>query len=98
MPLDEFHSQLVSKALALFPSLTEEDLQPYLLRSRASNAYDAVTLLAESVDMSFRVRGNSYADTEVIQKALENIFLVCGITLHQDIKHLFPIVTVLSRY
>ena len=73
MSLNEFHSQLVSKALALFPSLTEEDLQPYLLRSRASNAYDAVTLLAKSVGIAFNEHQSrdDLVIRDTIQAALE---------------------------
>jgi hypothetical protein len=75
--LGEFHSQLVSKALDLFPSLTEEDLKPYLLRSRATNAYDAVTLLARSVGVAFnQPDGDSCTDTRFQQLALEEIFMV----------------------
>ncbi len=75
--MDEFHSQLVSKALDLFPSLTEEDLKPYLLRSRATNAYDAVTLLARSVGVAFNQAGGGKCNNiSVIQRAFENVFMV----------------------
>ena len=72
-PLKEFHEQLIAKALDLFPSLTEEDLKPYLLRSRATNAYDAVTLLARSVGVAFdqHQRSESCLNTEEVQLALE---------------------------
>ena len=77
LPLDEFHSQLLSKAVDLFPSLTEEDLKPYLLRSRATSAYDAVTLLAQSVGVTFRQAGGSKCNNiSRIQTAFENIFMV----------------------
>ena len=74
LSLGEFHGQLVSKALYLFPSLTEEDLKPYLLRSRATNAYDAVTLLARSVGAAFNQwhQGEeSCPSTRDVQTALE---------------------------
>ena len=80
MSLDDFHSKLVNKALELFPPLTEEDLKPYLLRSRATNAYDAVTLLARSVDVAFdQAYGDSYTDTSLVQVALEKVFMVCSL-------------------
>ena len=63
----------MSKALDLFPSLTEEDLKPYLLRSRATSAYDAVTLLARSVGVAFdqhQDKGNC-PSVEKVQTALE---------------------------
>ena len=89
MSLDDFHSALVSKTLDLFPSLTEEDLRPNLLHSRATNAYDAVTLLAKSVDAAFDQGGDSCSDINVIKVALEEVFLVsyrirlydCGLTI-----------------
>ena len=80
MPLDDFHSKLVDKALDLFPSLTEEDLKPYLLHSRATNAYDAVTLLAQSVDIAFDQGGDSCTNTSLIQVALDRVFMVYTIT------------------
>ena len=78
VPMNTFHSQLVSKALDLFPSLTEEDLKPYLLRSRATSAYDAVTLLARSVGVASEQSDhegnqNYLIDTQV---ALERIVMV----------------------
>ena len=76
MSLDEFHGKLIAKAVDLFPSLTEEDLKPYLLRSRATNAYDAVTLLAKSIDMALNQSGDGCIDTEVVQVALEKVFMV----------------------
>ena len=76
MSLDDFHSALVNKTLDLFPSLTEEDLRPQLLHSRATNAYDAVTLLAKSVDVVFDQGGDSCGDVNMIRVALEKVFLV----------------------
>ena len=76
MPLNEFHSQLMAKTLDLFPSLTEEDLKPYLLRSRATNAYDVVTLLARSVGVAFEQGGDNCTDINVIQVAFEKVFMV----------------------
>ena len=73
--MNDFHSQLLTKAVDLFPSLTEENLKPYLLRSRATNAYDAVTLLAKSVDVAFRQGGDSCTDTRLTQVALEKVFM-----------------------
>ncbi len=78
--MGEFHSQLMSKAIDLYPSLNEEDLKPYLLRSRATNAYDAVTLLARSVGVAFnQPDGDSCTDTRLQQLALEEIFMVIAI-------------------
>ena len=74
--MDDFHGKLVSKALEIFPSLTEEDLKPYLLHSRATNAYDAVTLLARSVDVAFDQGGDSCTNTSLVQVALEKVFMV----------------------
>ena len=63
----------MSKARDLFSSLTEEDLKPYLLRSRATSAYDAVTLLARSVGVAIdqhQDEGNC-PSIEQVQTALE---------------------------
>ena len=60
----------------MHPSLTEDDLKPYLLRSRATSAYDAVTLLARSVGVAFDLGGDSCIDTSVIQATLDQEFLV----------------------
>ena len=67
----------MSKARDLFPSLTEEDLKPYLLRSRATNTYDAVTLLARSVGVAFeQAGGDNCNNVNVIQIAFEKVFMV----------------------
>ena len=66
----------MAKTLDLFPSLTEEDLKPYLLHSRATNAYDAVTLLARSVGVAFEQGGDNWTDINVIQVAFEKVFMV----------------------
>ena len=58
------------------PSLTEEDLKPYLLRSRATSAYDAVTLLAWSVGVAFDQGEDNCTETSVIRTALEGEFMV----------------------
>lgn len=63
-------------AKELYPSLTEDDLKPYLLHSRATSAYDAVTLLARSVGAAFEHGGDSCTDTNVIQVAMDKAFLV----------------------
>ena len=78
LPLDDFHDQLLSTALELVnaSSLTEEDLKPYLLHSRATSAYDAVTLLARSVGVAFNLGGDSCTDTSLIQVAFQNVFMV----------------------
>ena len=57
-------------------SLTEEDLKPYLLRSRATSAYDAVTLLAWSVGVAFDQGEDNCTETSVIRTALEGEFMV----------------------
>ena len=67
----------MKKTLDLFPSLTKEDLKPYLLRSRATNAHDAVTLLAKSVDVAFDQGGDACTNTSIAQVAMEKIFMVC---------------------
>ena len=74
--MDEFHDRLIAKSLDLFPSLTEEDLKRYLLRSRATNAYDAVTLLAKSVGEAFDQGGDNCTDTSLVQTALEGYSMV----------------------
>ena len=76
--MGEFHSQLLSKAVTLFPSLTEleEDLKLYLLHSRATSAYDAVTLLARNVGVAFRQGGKTCTDIYFQQVVLEEIFMV----------------------
>ena len=76
MQLADFRSSLVKKALNLFPSLTEKDLKPYLLHSKATSAYDAVTLLAKSIDIAFDPGGEICDDTAMVQVALEKVFLV----------------------
>ena len=83
MSLDEFYRQLIAKSHDLFPSLTEEDLKPYLLRSRATNAYDAVTLLAKSVGVALTERGGDSCETDlrVMQVAMEEGLMVCGRTV-----------------
>ena len=58
------------------PFLTEEDLKPYLLRSRATSAYDAVTLLAQSVGMAIDKGGDNCTDSSVIQEELEKDLMV----------------------
>ena len=58
------------------PSLTEEDLKPYLLRSKATSAYDAMTLLAWSVGVAFDQGGDNCTDSSVVQAALEKEFMV----------------------
>ena len=75
--VQDFYSKLLVKAIELHPSLTEKDLKPYLLHSRATSAYDAVTLLAQSVGVAFNFGGDSCTDTSVIQVALDQEFLVC---------------------
>ena len=81
MSLDEFHRQLIAKSHDLFPSLTEEDLKPYLLRSRATNAYDAVTLLAKSVGVAFDQGGDSCVNTSLVQLAMDQAFMVSEVVL-----------------
>ena len=81
-----FHSQLLSKALELYPSLTVEDLKPYLFRSRSTNAYDAVNLLARSVGVALdQASGEDCANSSQTQLALEKVYMVC-------ISHVFVIV------
>ena len=74
--MKDFQSIVVNKALKLFPSLSEKDLKPYFLHSRATSAYDAVTLLTRSIDMAFDQDGKICDDTTVVQVALEKVFLV----------------------
>ena len=74
--MSKFHSQLLSKAVEQFPSLTEEDLKPYLLRSRATSAYDAVTLLARSVGVAFDQGEDSCTDTSLVRLVFQAIFMV----------------------
>ena len=69
--MSDFHAKVIAEALKLFPSLTEEDLKPYLLHSRATNAYDAVTLLAKSVGVAFNQGEGLCPDTRKVQAALE---------------------------
>ena len=73
----------MSKTLDLFSSLTEKDIKPYLLRSRATNAYDAVTLLARSVGVAFdQAGGGKCNNISVIQTAFERVFMVSKLTQH----------------
>ena len=76
--MQNFYSKLLKKTTDLFrnPSLTEEDLKPYLLRSRATSAYDAVTLLARSVGVAFNQSGDSCTDTNLVQVVLDYEYLV----------------------
>ena len=76
LSLDDFHDMLWSEAVDLFPSLIGEDLKPYLLRSRAVNAYDAVILLARSVGVAFDQGGDICTDTSLVRGAFQNIFMV----------------------
>ena len=71
MTLSEFHSLLLIKTLELFPSLAEEDLKLYLLHSRATSAYDAVTLLAKSVSVAFDQGGDICTNTSMIRRTLD---------------------------
>ena len=75
LSLSDFHAKLIAKALDLFPSLTEEDLKPYLLRSRATNAYDAVTLLAKSVGAAFDQDKGDCPSVENVQAVLESLMV-----------------------
>ena len=76
--MQNFYRKLLKKTTDLFrnPSLTEEDLKPYLLRSRATSAYDAVTLLARSVGVAFNQSGDSCTDTNLVQAVLDYEYLV----------------------
>ena len=74
--MDNFHGLLRNKTIDLFPSLTEEDLKPYLLSSKATSAYDAVTLLAKSVDVAFKQGGDRCTNTSIVQVELERVFMV----------------------
>ena len=50
--MTEFSSQVLQKVAPLFPRLEVEDLMPFLLNSRAVNAFDAVMLAVESANFS----------------------------------------------
>ena len=76
MTVEDFYRKLLIKTTEIHPSLTEEDLKPYLLRSRATSAYDAVTLLARSVGVAFDLDGDNCTDTSVIQAVLDQAFMV----------------------
>ena len=79
---------MIAKSRDLFPSLTEEDLKPYLLRSRATNAYDTVTLLAKSVGVALESsRGNCEADLDIMQVAMEEGFMVHNIYVLSHYTH-----------
>ena len=80
--MKDFQSILVNKVLKLFPSLTEKDVKPYLLHSRATSAYDAVTLLTRSIDMAFGQDGKICDDATAVQVALEKVFLVICVVLY----------------
>lgn len=47
-----FVSKLSEKVTEFFPNFELADLLPFLLNSRAVNAYDAVMLVANSVDFT----------------------------------------------
>ena len=83
MGLDEFHSRLMDEALNILPYVTKEDLKPYLFRSRAASAYDAIILLARSVN--FAVSQDSDEDSSnrhnTIHRVLEKLIMVsCSCT------------------
>ena len=70
--MSEFHDQLIAKTKELFPSLSDADLTPFLLHSRASRAYEAVWLMALALDTSGGVvcrRRRLYLD--LLQYSLE---------------------------
>ena len=70
---------LLSKAIDLFPFPTnssEKDLKPYLLHSRATSAYDAVTLLARSVGVAFDQGRDECTDTGFVQGVFQYISMV----------------------
>ena len=50
--MTEFSSRVLQKVALLFPRLEVEDLMPFLLNSRAVNAFDAVMLAVENVPMT----------------------------------------------
>ena len=78
MGLDEFHSRLMDEALNILPFITKEEVKPYLFRSRAASAYDAVILLARSVN--FVVSEDSDEDSSnrhnTIHSVLEKLVMV----------------------
>ena len=78
MGLDEFHSRLMDEALEILPFVTKDDFKPYLFRSRATSAYDAVILLARSVN--FVVSQDSDKDNSnrhnTIHSVLEKLVMV----------------------
>ena len=87
-----FHNQLLSKALELYPSLTVEDLKPYLFRSRSTNAYDAMNLLARSMGVALdQASGEDCANSSQTQLALEKIYMVC-------ISHVFFIILLAALF
>ena len=73
--MDEFHDALVNKVLEVFPSFTTEDLMPYLFRSNAASAYDAITLLARSIDLAMSLGGNSFKSINKLQNAFEYVMV-----------------------
>ena len=67
--MSEFHKQLIAKTKELFPSLSDADLTPFLLHSRASRAYEAVWLMARAWDYTIRV--GECSELEILQQSLE---------------------------
>ena len=50
--MSELIPQMLQKAIEVIPGVRESDLMPFLLNSRALNAYDAVMLVASSANIS----------------------------------------------
>ena len=84
--MTEFYSQLVIKAKQLFPSLSDLDLSRYLQHSRATSAYDAVMLLARSLDVVVDRGDDLCHDPVRIQTALERCLIVSPRTIFHMVK------------
>ena len=74
--MTQFYSQLVIKAKQLFPSLTNVNYSRYLQHSRATSAYDAVMLLARSLDLVVDRGDDLCHDPVRVQTALERCLIV----------------------
>ena len=83
--MSELNSQLINKTRRLLPSLSDVDLSRYLQHSRATSAYDAVILLARSLDLVVDRGDDLCHDPVRVQTALERCLIVRNVILQISI-------------